>query len=98
MMILISATGYIFINLNPPCRLPDFQRAPAEKLLPRQRHRRLAGKCHARSGQQHRAGGGPEPAQHRAALPGPHGRNLLHRLLPAQVQEQRLLPWKGEEH
>lgn len=56
-------------------------------------------KYHSRPRQQHAAddSGSPRGTQHCAALSGPHGRNILHRLLPEKVQEQCLFPWQGEE-
>lgn len=99
MRALICNVKYLRDNLNRLCRPADFQGAPAEKLLP-QRHRggRLDGKHHTGAEQQHRDGGCPGAAQHRAALSGSHGRDLFYCFLPAQVQEQRILPWKGETH
>lgn len=85
--------------MKPLCA--DFQGAPAETLFPQQRHRcrRLGGKRHPHDEQQQPAsdGEGQRGTKHGAALFGSHGGDIFYRFLPAQIQEQRLLPWKGEE-
>lgn len=83
--------------MNPLCHLADLQGAPAETLLPRQQL--VDRKRHTSAEQQHPVGegDGPRRAQHSAALSGSHGRDVFHRFLPAEVQEQRVLSWKGKE-
>ncbi|TMS09143.1 Anion exchange protein 2 [Larimichthys crocea] len=73
----------------------DLQGAPAETLLPRQQL--VDRKRHTSAEQQHPVGegDGPRRAQHSAALSGSHGRDVFHRFLPAEVQEQRILSWKA---
>lgn len=93
-----SVIKRLFIQIL--CVSADFQGPPLKTLLPRQQHKRHCCNRKYHSGaEQHHAGCegvGPGRAQHRAALPGSHGWNLFHRFLPAQVQEQCILPWKGE--
>lgn len=66
---------------HPPLPSPDLQESPAKATI---RPSGPGRPCHS-------------AAQHGAAVPRPHGRHLLHGLLPPPVQEQLVPAWQGED-